>query len=137
MRNNCNKMPLNSGAHMYSIWPYAPTNDNFPPGYVVKVQRKGWMNGEHMSAWLKKIVLPYTKKAMILLVLNSFSAHTDAPVLCLLPKTTLIDLAVILGGFYILYRAHLDIDLISARASALIPQSKYFNSHQKKALQKP
>ena len=33
-----------------------------PPGYVVTVQKKGCMDGEHMSTWLKKVVLLYTKK---------------------------------------------------------------------------
>ena len=29
-----------------------------PPGYVVTVQKKGWMDGEHMQTRLKKFVLP-------------------------------------------------------------------------------
>lgn len=68
-----------------------------PPGYVVTVQKKGWMDGEHMTTWLKKIVLPYTKKAKTLLILDSFSAHTDAPFALLASKSN-INLAVIPGG---------------------------------------
>ena len=68
----------------------------WPPGYAVTVQKKRWMNGEHMTTSLKKIVLPYTKKAKTLLVLDSFSAHTDAPFTLLASKSN-INLAVIPG----------------------------------------
>ena len=68
-----------------------------PPSYVVTVQKKGWMDGELMSTWLKKIVLPYTKKAKTLLIIDSFSAHTDAAFALLASKNN-IDLAIIPGG---------------------------------------
>jgi hypothetical protein len=68
-----------------------------PSGYVVTVQKKGWMDGDLMSTWLKKIVLPYTKKQKTLLILDSFSAHADAHFALLASKYN-INLALIPGG---------------------------------------
>ncbi len=50
-----------------------------------------------MHTWLKKIVLPYTKKAKSLLILDSFSAHADAPFALLASKNN-TNLALIPGG---------------------------------------
>ena len=55
------------------------------------------MYGELMSTWLKKIVLPYIKKAKTLPIINSFSEHTDAAFALLASKNN-IDLAIIPGG---------------------------------------
>ena len=66
-----------------------------PPSYVVTVQKKGWMDGELVITWLKKILLPYTKKAKTLIIIDSFSAHTDAAFVLALNN---IDLALIPGG---------------------------------------
>ena len=55
------------------------------------------MDGKLMSTWLKKIVLPYTKKAKTLLIIDSFSAHTDAAFALLASKNN-IDRAIIPGG---------------------------------------
>ena len=53
------------------------------------------MDGELMSTWLKKILLPYTKKAKTLLIIDSFSVHRDAAFVLALNN---IDLALIPGG---------------------------------------
>ena len=72
-------------------------NLKLPSGYVVTVQKKGWMDGDLMSTWLKKMVLPYTKKQMTLLILDSFSAHANAQFALLASKYN-INLALIPGG---------------------------------------
>ena len=50
-----------------------------------------------MSTWLKKIVLLYTKKPKTLLIVDSFSAHTDAAFTLLASKKS-INLVIIPSG---------------------------------------
>ena len=48
---------------------------DYPAGWIVTVQEKGWMNETLMLKWIKDIYLKYTMKKRSLLVLDSFRGH--------------------------------------------------------------
>lgn len=68
-----------------------------PPGWIVCVQRKGWMDEQLMLRWVSEILVPHTKKDRALLVLDSFTAHKTDAVKKAMRKVNVVP-AVIPGG---------------------------------------
>ena len=59
-------------------------NIQTPPGWIVCVQEKAWMDKERMLRWIKDIYLRHTEKERSLLVMDPFHAHlTDNVKKCL------------------------------------------------------
>ena len=50
-------------------------NMSVPPGWIVTVQEKGWMDESLMLRWIRDLYLKYTKKDRSLLVMDSFRGH--------------------------------------------------------------
>ena len=59
-------------------------NIQTPPGCIVCVKEKAWLDEERMLRWIKDMYLRHTEKEHSLLVIDSFRAHlTDNVKKCL------------------------------------------------------
>ena len=72
-------------------------NIQTPPGWIVCVQEKAWMDEELMLRWIKDIYLRHTDKERSLLVMDSFRAHLTDNVKKSLRKGNTVP-AIIPGG---------------------------------------
>ena len=74
--------------------------DKFPPGVVVHVHEKGWMDSEGMLVWLEKVwaFRPGGFKSKSLMVWDSFAGHLVQRVKDRVTRGYNTDLAVIPGG---------------------------------------
>ena len=68
-----------------------------PPGWIVTVLDKGWMDESLMLRWIRDIYLKHTKKDRSLLVLDSFRGHITESVKKACRKGNTV-MAVIPGG---------------------------------------
>ena len=74
-----------------------PKSLNVPSGWIVCVQKKGWMDENLMERWVREVWLKHTKCSKALLVMDCFSAHcTDGIKDLLVCNNTAV--AVIPGG---------------------------------------
>ena len=72
-------------------------NMSVPPGWIVTVQEKGWMDESLMLRWIRDIYLKYTNKDISLLVMDSFGGHLTENVTKALRKGNTVT-AIIPGG---------------------------------------
>ena len=72
-------------------------NIQTPPGWIVCVQEKAWMDEERMLCWIKDIYLRHTEKERSLPVMDSFRVHLTNNIKKCLRKGNTIP-AIIPGG---------------------------------------